>query len=181
MKEHFENLGYTVSCLWSLNNEKKILTQDQEELRKYLIITEKYPPDLDILIVTEAYETGWNLSDKDVQTVIVHTTMKDSVTQARGRVRHDIELLYTKLGQNETNISLIRLDDKYLNKWLTVDDLSIMCEDLKLLDGKNRLISWKRLKTMLEDERYYSIETARKRLNGSKNPISSTFISVANQ
>ncbi len=181
MQKHFESLGYKVACLWSSNNDKKSLSTEQEHLRKYLILTEKYPKDLDILIVTEAYETGWNLQDKDVQTVIVHTTMKDSVTQARGRVRHDIELLYTKLEQNETSISLIRLEDKYINKWLTKEDLSQMCEELKLLDGKNRLISWKRLKTMLEDERYYSIETARKRLNGSKNAISATFISVANQ
>lgn len=181
MQKHFEELGYRAECLWSTSNKEHKLSEEQEYLRRYLIVTEKYPPYLDILIVTEAYETGWNLSDEDVQTVIVHTTMDDSVTQARGRVRHDIKLLYTKDNTRTASISLIRLQDKFLNKWLTKEDLEELVQDVKILDSNNRLVKWTRLKAMLEDERYYTVEQARKKLNGAKNALRVTYISVTEQ
>lgn len=181
MQKYFEELGYNTECLWSTSNTKHKLSQEQEDLRRYLIITRSYPSYLDILIVTEAYETGWNLLDEDVQTVIVHTTMSDSVIQARGRVRHDIKLLYTKDNTRTASISLIRLQDKFLNRWLTKEDIEELVQDVKILDSNNRLVKWTRLKSMLEDERYYTVEQARKKLNGAKNALRVTYISVTEQ
>lgn len=179
MKEYFESQGYEVAYLWSEHNEKYPLSDEQKGWRAHLALSEDMPPGIDILIVNEAYETGWNLKDRDVQTVIVHTTMKDSVIQARGRVRGDIELLYTKLDQNETDISLIKIPTEYLDKPLTTQDLKNMCEEMKLIDGKNRVIMWRKLKDMIIDEKCYIVESKRLRIQGK--PTNVTFIRLTDR
>ena len=45
-------------------------------MRRHLIDNESYPNDLDDLFLTEAYSTGWNLSDSRVKTTIVHSGNK---------------------------------------------------------------------------------------------------------
>lgn len=133
------------------------------------------PPGIDILIVNEAYETGWNLKDKDVQTVIIHTTAPDSVIQARGRVRSDIELLYTKLNKEESIISMVKIPDKYLDKNLITSDLKQMCLELNLRDSRGQVAMWRKLKQIIIDERHYSVIPKRVRINGK--PTNTTIIS----
>ena len=174
MKEYYESKGYRVAYLWSKHNENYPLSEIQKGWRAHLVLAEEMPPNIDILIVTEAYETGWNLKDEEVQTVIVHTTMKDSVIQARGRVRHDIELLYTKLDRAETDISLIKIPNHYLNRPLTTSDLKEMCLEMKLIDGKNRVIMWRTLKDKVIDEKCYLVESKRIRIDGKQ--VTVTFI-----
>lgn len=175
MKEHFEEQGYTVAYLWSRNNSKYPLTEQQKGWRSHIVLSEDMPPGIDILIVNEAYETGWNLKDKEVQTVIVHTTASDSVIQARGRVRSDIELLYTKLNKEESIISMVKIPDKYLDKNLITSDLKQMCLELNLRDSRGQVAMWRKLKQIIIDERHYSVMPKRVRINGK--PTNTTVIS----
>ncbi|GIM32046.1 DEAD/DEAH box helicase family protein [Paraclostridium bifermentans] len=175
MKEHFEEQGYTVGYLWSKNNGKYPITEEQKGWRAHILMAEDMPPGLDILIVNEAYETGWNLKDKDVQTVIVHTTASDSVIQARGRVRSDIELLYVKQNKDESTISMVKVPDEYLNRTLTTDDLKEMCLKMNLRDNKGRVAGWRKLKQIIIDERHYSINSKRTRINGKQ--VTATVVS----
>lgn len=175
MKEHFEEQGYTVGYLWSKHNTKYPLSEQQKGWRAHIVLAEDMPPGLDILIVNEAYETGWNLKDKDVQTVIVHTTASDSVIQARGRVRSDIELLYVKQNKDESTISMVKIPNKYLNKTLTTDDLKEMCLEMNLKDTRGKVAMWRKLKQIIIDERHYSITSKRTRIN--KRQVTATVIS----
>lgn len=175
MKEHFEEQGYNVAYLWSRNNTKYPLSEQQKGWRSHIVLSEDMPPGIDILIVNEAYETGWNLKDKDVQTVIIHTTASDSVIQARGRVRSDIELLYTKLNKDESVISMVKIPNDYLDRHLTATDVRKMCVELNLRDNKGRLASWRKLKQIIIDERHYSVVGKRVRINGK--PTNTTVIS----
>lgn len=171
MKDHFEEQGYIVAYLWSRNNSKYPLTEQQKGWRAHIALTEEMPPGIDILIVNEAYETGWNLKDKDVKTVIVHTTASDSIIQARGRVRQDIELLYTKLNKEQSIISMVKIPDKYLDKNLTADDLRQMCLELDLRDSRGQVAMWRKLQQIIIDERHYSITKKRVRVNGKPRDV----------
>lgn len=175
MKEHFEEQGYTVGYLWSKNNHKYPLSEIQKGWRAHIVLAEDMPPGLDILIVNEAYETGWNLKDTDVQTVIVHTTASDSVIQARGRVRSDIELLYVKQNKDESTISMVKIPNEYLDRILTTDDLKEMCLKMNLKDTRGQVAMWRKLKQIIIDERHYSVTSKRTRINGKQ--VTATVIS----
>lgn len=92
-KEKLANAGYNVEYLCT----KDKMNKAQKALKKHLIKEEKLPQELDILIINEAYQTGWNLKDDIVQTVIINDSEETTITQARNRVRHDIKLLIVKL------------------------------------------------------------------------------------
>ena len=99
-----------IKCEWlcSLNNTKEIIheengeliveevpimSKEQLELRKMLIMQGRVPDDLTVLIINGGYETGWNLLDERFQICWVDSTNEDTRQQARYRIRHDIEVL----------------------------------------------------------------------------------------
>lgn len=85
--------GYRVETLFT---ESK-LNDKQKKLRNYLIEHERYPDDLDILIINKAYETGWDLKDNRIQFVIIDSYNPTIITQVRNRCRFDIEKLTSAL------------------------------------------------------------------------------------
>ncbi|MFW2487576.1 DEAD/DEAH box helicase [Clostridium chromiireducens] len=113
-KEMLANAGYKAEALWT---ERK-MNEEQIKLKKYLIEYEKYPDYLDILIINKAYDTGWDLKDKTIQTVIIDSTNPTVQTQVRNRCRHDIYKLVTKIhAQVENNGEFY---DAY-SMWITVE------------------------------------------------------------
>ena len=128
-KEKLSNAGYNVEYLCA----KDKMNKTQKDLRKYLIENELLPHELDILIINEAYQTGWNLKDNNVQTVIINDSDETAITQARNRVRHDIKLLIVKLydinfGLNgvydNCNQMHFIIDEKYLNRPLSTQEFN---------------------------------------------------------
>nr|DAY82922.1 MAG TPA: DEAD-like helicase [Caudoviricetes sp.] len=74
------------------------MNEDQEAIKEYILNNDgALPEDLDILIINKAYDTGWNCKDEMVRTVIVDSYNPTIVTQARNRVRHDIDLFVFKV------------------------------------------------------------------------------------
>ena len=92
-KEMLTNSGYKVE---NLCTERK-MNEEQILLKKYLIEHEEYPDDLDVLIINKAYDTGWDLKDKGIKTIIIDSTNPTIQTQVRNRCRHDIYKLVTKM------------------------------------------------------------------------------------
>jgi hypothetical protein len=120
-KEFFDNNGYKAEWLCSINNKIELTTLDDEGnkviekipimneyqifIRERLLKDGMLPNDLDVLIVNGAYETGWNLKDKKVQTVFVDNTCHDTQIQARNRVRHNIERFIAKVKTEKNNLN----------------------------------------------------------------------------
>lgn len=88
-----EKTNRKVAFFWSQASPKKMPPIEYERL-EYLIKNHKYPPGIDDVITTEAYTTGWNLIDDDVQIVIVHSGNKDIQIQFPGRKRGDWQIQY---------------------------------------------------------------------------------------
>lgn len=111
-KEFFNNNNIKAEWLCSINNKtettyidddgnevkEKIptMTKYQISLRKQLLETGLLPDNLKVIIVNGGYETGWNLKDKNVQTVFVDNTIYETQIQARNRVRHDVKRIFLK-------------------------------------------------------------------------------------
>ena len=102
-REIKENTGRKVMCIWS-KHATKSLSSGQLDTIQYLQQQHSYPQDIDDIIATEAYATGWNLVDDNVQIVIVHSGNKDIQIQFPGRKRGDWQIQYnydSQLALNE--------------------------------------------------------------------------------
>lgn len=166
IKEYLKGLGYTVESLHSVCNTSEPLTDEQEALRKYIIDNNRYPDDLDILIINGAYETGWDLMDERVQIVITNTNEKDVSIQARGRCRHDIKLLIQKSNNTNAN-ALLNIIEEYKNiKIFTKEQKNEILEELKMYNSRGKLVGWTTFKKEVEKTNRYTVKTYSGRLDG---------------
>lgn len=109
-REIQENTGRKVVCLWS-KRALKPMTNNQLDIVNHLQHNHKYPNDIDDIILTEAYATGWNLMDDNVQIVIVHSGNKDIQIQFPGRKRGDWQVQYN---YNSQLAEIEKRHDRYL-------------------------------------------------------------------
>lgn len=111
------NSGYKVETLFT---EKK-LNDEQKKLRQYLIKNEKYPDDLDILIINKAYEGGWDIKDNRVQFVIIDSYNPTVITQVRNRCRFDIEKLVYAMKEVRIMHDPYITDDGYYRMYIEMN------------------------------------------------------------
>ena len=83
-----QKTGRKVMVFWSKVHDKK-MSDEQIKVLHFIKTEHKYPDELDDIIITEAYATGWNLMDNKVEEVIVHNGNKDVQIQVAGRKRGD--------------------------------------------------------------------------------------------
>ena len=165
-REIQENTGRKVVCLWS-KHALKPMTNNQLDIVNHLQHSHKYPDDIDDIILTEAYATGWNLIDDNVQIVIVHSGNKDIQIQFPGRKRGDWQIQYnynSKLAENKkrlerkqavrANIANTQwvIPDSYLNRKLGKEDKEQLIQEI----GYPK--KWTSLKKDIQN--YYNIEQA---------------------
>lgn len=99
-----DNTERKALAIWSNSNfNAPPLTSEQLNTRQYIIENESFPDDLDDLIFTEAFSTGWNLVDDRVTTTIVHSSNDALIKQVCGRNRQDIKKLYVYDSEKATN------------------------------------------------------------------------------
>lgn len=135
-REIQEKTNRNVMCLWSRRSSKQ-LSSTQLATIQHLQYQHNYPDNIDDIIATEAYATGWNLVDDNVQIVIVHSGNKDIQIQFPGRKRGDWQIQYnydSQAAENEkrelrrnkllTEISNQKwiVPQEYLNRKLTKQD-----------------------------------------------------------
>ena len=165
-REIQENTGRKVVCLWS-KHALKPMTNNQLDIVNHLQYSHKYPDDIDDIILTEAYATGWNLIDDNVQIVIVHSGNKDIQIQFPGRKRGDWQIQYnynSKLAENKkrldrkqavrANIANTQwiIPDSYLDRKLGKEDKEQLIQEI----GYPK--KWTSLKKDIQN--YYNIEQA---------------------
>lgn len=154
-REIKENTGRKVMCIWS-KRATKSLSAGQLDTIQYLQQQHSYPQDIDDIIATEAYATGWNLMDDNVQIVIVHSGNKDIQIQFPGRKRGDWQIQYnydsqlalnnkrqeryTKARERISNQEWI-VPEEYLNRKLNKQDKE---ELIKLLNYPKKWTSLKK-------------------------------------
>ena len=145
--------GYTTTSLWSIAynmnaergkdvDEKYIMNDHQLEARDKLLSTGEY--DSQVLILNGAYESGINIenaydSEKGTIFVIAATSNDVQITQARGRIRHDIDTLYYLTSSFSYEDEIGRENNRALCE--RCDILVQECEkDDKLFVGKSGLL-----------------------------------------
>ena len=162
-REIQEKTNRNVMCLWSRRSSKQ-LSSTQLATIQHLQYQHNYPDNIDDIIATEAYATGWNLVDDNVQIVIVHSGNKDIQIQFPGRKRGDWQIQYnynSQAAENEkremrrnkllTEISNQKwvVPQEYLNRKLTKQDKE---ELIRIMQYPRK---WTSLKRDLEP--YYDI------------------------
>ena len=163
-REIQENTNRKVVCLWS-KRALKPMTNNQLDIVNHLQQNHKYPDDIDDIILTEAYATGWNLMDDNVQIVIVHSGNKDIQIQFPGRKRGDWQIQYnynSQLAENDKRLArkqqareLIakmkwEIPEKYVGRKLVKEDKEELIKEI----GYPK--KWTSLKKDIED--YYDIK-----------------------
>lgn len=162
-REIYEKTGRNVLIFWSPTNNGKKLSDEQIESIEFLRTHHKYPPGVDDIIATEAYATGWNLEDDDVEEVIVHSGNKDIQIQFPGRKRGDWKIQWnynSKKAENEKRVIRLKkqreaetkiiqngdwiVPEAFLNKRLKKEDKEQL---IRLLNYPKK---WTSLKKALE-------------------------------
>ncbi|WP_294363038.1 DEAD/DEAH box helicase family protein [uncultured Clostridium sp.] len=158
-------------CIWSINNDKNPLLDEQKLAREYLLKTGTLLDPYNVLIINRATETGVDIIDKDMMYCIINTTNKTEQIQARGRLRHDI--IELRLRSNKSNTTMIESYEIefYLNRVLTKADKDAMCESLKRYDNRGRLIKWTSLSKVLISQGYM-IKDSNIRIDGKITRVS---------
>lgn len=145
--------GYKPLVLWSDKSEEK-MSKEQIEARKELISTNKIPDKYNFLVINSALREGWDLKDPSVRMAIMNTTNETDSIQARGRIRKDIDLIVYKLTEDIEKLFEKEIVDKYIGVPLSASDKEEFCNVLQMRDKKNRLLKWRAIKKILEDNGY---------------------------
>lgn len=128
-----DGLGLKAIGLWSMNNENYKMNDEQQEVRNSLLENGIIPVNVDVLIINASYETGINIKNENIDCVIINSTDKDTLVQARNRIRCDIPLLLYK-DNSVVDDTIIELDEKWLSKRLTKEDKDKICKELNLVN-----------------------------------------------
>ena len=145
-----EDYWHNVGCLWSISNTEHPMTEEQLELRKYIIDNQQIPENIDILFINAAYETSININNPDINTMVIHSSNSDTQVQVRGRIRHDIDTLYIYDSQHEHVTAYF--PPEYYNKFLTVPEVKEIATNMDLKDSKGRFRHWPSIAKALEKD-----------------------------
>lgn len=167
-----EKLGIKAICIWS-NNYEEEMTPEQKSVRNHLIERNELADPYQVLIINRATETGvnienWSSDEKPhrMNLMICNCTNETQITQSRGRIRHDIDLLVLKT--NDDSQKEFYVESNILDIWLTKDTITervIIRNNIR--DDRGRLIGVKALKE--EIKKYgYELKTTRKTIQGKK-------------
>lgn len=151
------DLHISSTLIFSPNNKKHKMTKEQLEERNKILT--QGVTNVSVLIINNSMETGINLKDiNNFQYVICNTSNVVSIQQSRGRVRNDIQCLYTRINDDEP---LYFVED-YIDVELTKEEFMDLFKDFTDEKGK----SWgiRKIRTELENTGYRIINE-RKRLN----------------
>lgn len=128
--------GHRTSSFWSLNNEKHPLNDNQRAVRQHIIDNQLIPPDVDILLINAACQTGVNIKNTDITFMVIHADKySDTLIQARGRLRNDLDNLhyYDKNFLDKPN----PVPAHYLNRKITATELKDLCNEIRYMKPKS--------------------------------------------
>lgn len=168
IKEVCEKLHLKPISIWSINNSVNHMSGEQLRVRDYLLEHGELMPPYNVLIINRAMETGVNIYDKDMQLAIINTNDITQQIQARGRIRHDIDLLVLRNKDMKKSDGNIEIKEKHLNKWLLKEEVEQIILENLLRDNKGRIYSVNKFKEKLENDNIYQLEQKRIRIEGKQ-------------
>lgn len=161
--------GLNPICIWSQNNEKNLMDKNQLAVRKHLIETGKLMDPFNFLIINKSSETGINITDENMKICVVNSTNLTEQIQSRGRLRHDIDLFILRTNEQKLPNVKIKLDKKWLDRYLTTEDKNELCKELAIPNKKGKLSTWRSIKPLLIKNGYKIKDTVIQRENKRKN------------
>lgn len=168
IKEVCEKLNLKPISIWSINNQYYNMSEDQIKVRDHLLQYGELLDPYNVLIINRAMETGVNIYDKDIQLVIVNTNDITQQIQARGRVRHDIDLLVLRNKDQKKSDGSVEIKEEYLDKWLLKEEINQIILENLLRDERGKLYSIKKFKERLENDDIYQLDSKRIIIEGKK-------------
>lgn len=150
--------GIRAMGIWSLNRQDDPMNEEQIKVRNYLVKEECYPDDLQVLVLNGAYETGINIRPEKTKLdyVIVNDSNDETIVQARGRYRSDIETLYKRVSKNDDKKPERTINHEAIEPYLGIRLDKKMKDELRgklgFKDEQGRLIGWKATAEELEKE-----------------------------
>ena len=99
---------------------------------------------------------------------LVNSTNPTEITQARGRIRHDVDLLVVRTNQNKLPKTKLTLDDKYLNEYISKDEVYNLIAKYGIKNRDGKLIGLRAFIDTLRNSNY-EITSKRKRVKGQQN------------
>lgn len=156
--------GYNPLVLWSENNDKHLLTEEQKRAKNELLTTNKIPEPYNFLIYNSAYQEGWDLKDSSVKLAIMNTTNETEYIQALGRLRRDVDLLVYRTNEIDVEHE-VEIDPKYINKSLDTNEKKELCKELNLLNSRGRQVGWRAVKGIIL-EKGYNVDDKSERRDG---------------
>lgn len=161
---HAEARGFKAIELHSKNNDDFPLTSEQRRVMDIIIHTGMVPYEYDFVVVNSALLRGFSLQDRRFTLLIVNSLNTVAQEQAGRMVFPYSRALKTYAEA---------IDDKYLNRWLTLDECRDLAEEMAVpvpskskkhltyVDEKIEPMSWNKLKDFLPSIGY-EVEKNRK-------------------
>lgn len=142
-------------CIWSPNSKDHALSLEQQKARAYILEHEEVPPEYDLLIFNAAYETSINLRGH-FDFMIIHHSSSDTITQARGRYRNDLDTLYLL----DKECGMVHVPPAYTNRKLYTTDKKALQAALDIKNDKGNSYPWKHVLPLMESCGY-TVHTGR--------------------
>ena len=151
-----QSAGYRAIGLWSMNNDASPMDDMQKGVRQYIIENQRLPDDIDILVFNKAYETSINIYG-NIEAVFIQSQDEDTIIQARGRYRDDLNTLYLYAPSDDTLI----VPDEYINVPLFKEDKDALALALNYRNPCGALYKWSAIKKKLIEQGYTILENPR--------------------
>lgn len=161
--------GLNPISIWSINNHDELMSNEQLEAREYLIETGYLKEPYNMLIINRAFETGINIYDEDLTLVVVNTINVTQQIQARGRVRHDVDLLVLKDKNMENVAKTVSIPNYLLNVHLPKEKLQEFIQEYGLKDKQEHFITVNKLLNLIKDN--YNVEKKEMRIDGKRQTV----------
>ena len=155
-----ENTNRKATILHSIKSKTNEMDDESLFTRHYLISEQSFPPEIDDIIMTEAYTTGWNLKDERVETIICHTGNQIIQKQFVGRARQDIQKVYIYDSKKAENEKRTKRNNKEISEkeWIVPKEYLNIPLDKKKKDSLILAIhfpkKWSSLKKYLIEHNY---------------------------
>ena len=156
IKEQMEPLirrGLDVGAVWSLDSEAHPVSAEQVKLRNYILQNQRLPDGMDVLFFNKSMERCVDIYG-DITSVYIHSRDEDTITQARGRLRGDLQRLYVYgFGKGE-----LIIPTQFLDRPLFTEDKDTLAEVLNIRTAGGRLAKWPTINMRLGNEGNFTVE-----------------------
>lgn len=159
--EILKKRGIEAVGIWSPHNEEWWMDKRQYTVRKHIIEQAAIPDDIDILLINKSCETSINIKSH-IDYIVVHSSQEDVQTQAIGRYRNDLDLVY--LYDPEIWDDII-IPDEMLNTPLYKEDVDAYIEELDIRDEHGHIM---KQPTFLKHITMWDYEVTSKKKKGGK-------------